>query len=106
MQDLDTPQPGAQPARGRIAIYCVAESLDRDGLIGALQKRSQRFLLHRYPDVLYGQYSSAHEEPRGDVFYFDYGCVAFWGLTVKQVSVSCPAVHAIRGALSVADFIP
>ena len=84
-QDLDSPLPGVQPSRGRIAIYCIAESIDREGLINTLQKRGSRFLLHRYPDVLYGQYSSVTEEPRGDIFYFDYGCIAFWGLTVKQV---------------------
>ena len=25
--------------------------------------------------------------PIGDIFYFDYGCVAFWGLTQKQEQV-------------------
>ena len=92
VQDLDSPIPGSQPSRGRIAIYCVAESLDREGLITALQKRGSRFLLHRYPDVLYGQYSSAAEQPQGDVFYFDYGCVAFWGLTLKQVCCKPPCM--------------
>lgn len=85
VQDLDTPTHGAQARRGRIAIYCIAESIDREGLINALQKRGSRFLLHRYPDVLYGQYSSATEEASGDIFYFDYGCIAFWGLSIKQV---------------------
>lgn len=27
--------------------------------------------------------------PIGDIFYFDYGCVAFWGLTQKQEQVQC-----------------
>ena len=89
-QDLDSPAPpGAGPSRGRIEIYCVAESIDREALIAALQKRGSRFLLHRYPDVLYGQYSSATEEPKGDVFYFDDGCITFWGLTIKQVCSVC-----------------
>ncbi len=40
-----------------------------------------------YPDVLYGRYSRLGELPQGDIFYFDYGCVAFWGLTQKQEQV-------------------
>ncbi len=27
------------------------------------------------------------EEPIGDILYFDYGCIAFWGLTQKQEQV-------------------
>ena len=27
------------------------------------------------------------EEPMGDILYFDYGCIAFWGLTQKQEQV-------------------
>lgn len=49
-----------------------------------LKERGPRFLLHSYAEVLYGQYGSLGEESVGDVFYFDYGCVAFWGLTEKQ----------------------
>jgi uncharacterized Rmd1/YagE family protein len=44
--------------------------------------------LQAYPDVLYGRYSRLGELPIGDIFYFDYGCVAFWGLTQKQEQVS------------------
>lgn len=44
-------------------------------------------MLQAYPDVLYGKYSRLGEMPIGDVFYFDYGCVAFWGLTQKQEQV-------------------
>jgi uncharacterized Rmd1/YagE family protein len=43
--------------------------------------------LQAYPDVLYGKYSRLGEMPIGDIFYFDYGCVAFWGLTQKQEQV-------------------
>ena len=37
--------------------------------------------------MLYGKYSRLGEMPIGDIFYFDYGCVAFWGLTQKQEQV-------------------
>lgn len=36
-------------------------------------------------DVLYGQYwAPGLDEPKGDIFYFDYGVVAFWGLSAKE----------------------
>lgn len=25
------------------------------------------------------------DPPRGEIFYFDYGCLAFWGLSERQV---------------------
>ena len=78
-----------QGKRGRIAIYCIAESLDRKQLEKKLGERGSKFLTHKYPDVLYGQYSAYGQEPTGDIFYFDYGCVAFWGLTQKQVRPPC-----------------
>ncbi len=41
--------------------------------------------MHRYPDVLYGQYCAPGGEPAcGDIFFFDYGCITFWGLSQKQ----------------------
>ena len=44
--------------------------------------------MHKYPDVLYGQYSApSAEHAAGDIFYFDYGCITFWGLSQKQVRV-------------------
>ena len=38
-----------------------------------LQACKTRLWIHRLGD-----------EPMGDILYFDYGCVAFWGLTQKQ----------------------
>ena len=84
LQDIHTDQPVDPGTRGRITVYCVAESLDRKMLDKKLKERGPRFLLHSYAEVLYGQYGSLGEESSGDVFYFDYGCVAFWGLTEKQ----------------------
>ena len=34
------------------------------------------------------------EEPIGDILYFDYGCIAFWGLTQKQEQVRRTAARA------------
>ena len=72
----------------------------------ASQEKGPNWLLHKYPDCLYGKYAS-DAEPEGDVFYFDYGCVAFWGLKVKQVHPMLalpdghkPAVQQPLGQLS------
>jgi hypothetical protein len=51
-QDL----PDISGSRGRITIYCVAETLNRDLLTKKLRERGPQFLLHSYPDVLYGRY--------------------------------------------------
>ncbi|KAK9822191.1 hypothetical protein WJX81_000989 [Elliptochloris bilobata] len=81
-EDIEAEPPSA---RGRITIYCLAESLDRKLLQRKLEERGSRFLLHKYPDVLYGQYSTpGAEHSSGDIFYFDYGCITFWGLSQKQ----------------------
>lgn len=38
-----------------------------------------------------GQYTSARGEAKGDIFYFDYGVVAFWGLEKPQVKAAAIA---------------
>ena len=65
-------------------MYCVSDSLDRDMLEKRLKQRGPRFLLHSFPDILYGQYSELGQGAFGDVLYFDYGVVVIWGLTKKQ----------------------
>ena len=49
--------------RGRITVYCVAESIDRKALELRLRERGGSFLLHQYPDVLYGLYESSKVGP-------------------------------------------
>ena len=67
--------------------------------------------MHKYPDVLYGQYSApGAEHAAGDIFYFDYGCITFWGLSQKQARNSravellrlcaCLGVSRLMGALT------
>jgi hypothetical protein len=48
---------GGPGQRGRITVYCVAESVDRKALELRLRARGASALLHQYPDVLYGQYA-------------------------------------------------
>lgn len=78
-------QPEVGPGtRGRITVYCVSDSLDREMLDKRLKQRGPQFLLHSYPDALYGQYSELEHGVVGDVLYFDYGVVVLWGLSKKQ----------------------
>ncbi|DBA97218.1 TPA: hypothetical protein ACH3X1_014968 [Trebouxia sp. C0004] len=86
---FDPAQEDAQPevgpgTRGRITVYCVSDSLDREMLDRRLQQRGPQFLLHSYPDALYGKYSELEHGIVGDVLYFDYGVVVLWGLSKKQ----------------------
>lgn len=82
-------EPYAQPeigpgTRGRITVYCVSDSLDREMLDKRLKQRGPQFLLHSYPDAIYGQYSELGQGIVGDILYFDYGVIVFWGLSKKQ----------------------
>lgn len=87
MQDLDISERYIAAPKQRISVYCIAESLDRKMLEKRLASMGDRWLVSKYPDVLYGQYTSLEsKQPQGDIFYFDYGCVSFWNLTQAQVS--------------------
>jgi uncharacterized Rmd1/YagE family protein len=86
LQDLDVSVRQTTAPKQRISVYCIAESLDRKLLEKKLSAMGDRWLVSRYPDVLYGQYTSLEsKQPQGDIFYFDYGCVSFWNLTQQQV---------------------
>ena len=51
-------------------------------------------VLHLDSSVVFaGQYVSASSEAQGDIFYFDYGVVAFWGLEKPQASHVKQYVH-------------
>ncbi|KAK9839104.1 hypothetical protein WJX74_009646 [Apatococcus lobatus] len=78
------PVPEQSTTRGRITIYCIAESLNRTALEKRLRDQGPKCLVQAYPDVLYGQFQQPGSEAMGDIFYFDYGCVVFWGLDQKQ----------------------
>lgn len=66
--------------RGRITVYCIAESIDRKALELRLKEIGGGAILHQYPDVMYGQLQEATHS-HGDIFYFDYGVLVIWGLT-------------------------
>lgn len=79
----------SEGARGRIAVYCLAENFDRKALEKKLKDRGGSWLLAAYPDVLHGVAEVSPVDMQsgsGDVFYFDYGVIVFWGLTAGAES--------------------
>lgn len=93
-QDFDT----AQDTRGRITSYCVAETIDRKLLMDLLKKDTV-LSVESFPEVVYARCEmpgSGGVKTRSDVFFFDYGTVVIWGMTlqeerrfVEQVKASC-----------------
>uniref|UniRef100_A0A7S3QNM5 DUF155 domain-containing protein n=2 Tax=Dunaliella tertiolecta TaxID=3047 RepID=A0A7S3QNM5_DUNTE len=88
----DLPQLGVLPPplpdsskRGRATLYCIAESFDRKKLEELLKLTYPAEQVLSYPDVFYVEYiKGSGDQPGGDVFFFDYGVVACWGLTKSQ----------------------
>uniref|UniRef100_A0A6U0V7E2 DUF155 domain-containing protein n=1 Tax=Polytomella parva TaxID=51329 RepID=A0A6U0V7E2_9CHLO len=83
--------------RGRITFYCVAESFDRKKLESILKITYPPGTVLSYPDVFYVEYIKGTDDyPGGDVYFFDYGVVACWGMTktqemtiVRGIAVQC-----------------
>ncbi|KAF6262180.1 hypothetical protein COO60DRAFT_1699457 [Scenedesmus sp. NREL 46B-D3] len=81
-QDLD---PSRARQRGRITLYCPADSFDRRKLDEVLRASLPASAIKSYPDVFYVEYFAASDDaPGGDLFFFDYGVVACWGLDSAQ----------------------
>eukprot|EP00879_Flechtneria_rotunda_P005348 GHRR01005635.1.p1 GENE.GHRR01005635.1~~GHRR01005635.1.p1 ORF type:complete len:419 (+),score=108.30 GHRR01005635.1:1334-2590(+) len=85
--DLATQVPDS---RGRITVYCIAESLKRSELEAFIAAKYPAAVLNSYSEVLHillpaAQVSagSAASDP-ADCFCFDYGVVCCWGLSAKQ----------------------
>lgn len=65
--------------RGRITVVCGAESFNRTSLEQVLKDRYFQHTIHPYAEVVH---ASAGMQPlAGDIFFFDYGVVVFWGMT-------------------------
>lgn len=72
-------------SKGRITFYCIAENLDRNKLDELLKSVYPMTSIKSYPDVFYVEYLKGDQyNPGGDIFFFDYGVVACWGLTESQ----------------------
>jgi len=79
------PPPTYFSARGRITFYCVAESFDRKKLEELLRLTYPAGTVLSYPDVFFVEYIKGEgSNPGADVFFFDYGVVACWGMTKSQ----------------------
>lgn len=89
-QDLPSPVliPPGTPlggTKGRISVYCAAESFDRKALDSVLKQHYSESAVTSYPDVFHLELSkSCSDACDGDVFFFDYGVVACWNLTRPQ----------------------
>lgn len=64
----------------RCTAYCTASSYAIPKLLAVLQERTFPSL---YRDVIHLAYPKL-EEPEGDIFYFPYGTIVFWGLTYEE----------------------
>eukprot|EP00878_Enallax_costatus_P019516 GHUV01020590.1.p1 GENE.GHUV01020590.1~~GHUV01020590.1.p1 ORF type:complete len:327 (+),score=56.52 GHUV01020590.1:1601-2581(+) len=83
-QDFDSHRTAARQ-RGRITLFCPADSFDRKKLDEVLRANFPSSAIKSYPDVFYVEYFAATDEaPGGDLFFFDYGVVACWGLDSAQ----------------------
>jgi len=77
-------EPGAKH-RGRITVYCVADSFNRGDVEDVLKSKMPQATYTMYPEAVYlCTDMSANPPAPGDVFIFDYGVVACWGLTEAQ----------------------
>jgi uncharacterized Rmd1/YagE family protein len=73
--------------RGRITSYCVAETIDRALLTESLRKNSVTGI-QIFPEVVYARHKSislrSGREIYNDVFYFDYGTVVIWNMSLED----------------------
>lgn len=72
----------------RCTTYCTAASYDMPLLFQALQRVGSAQL---FRDSVHIQLKE-DKKPKGDVFYFSYGCVVLWGFVEEEE-------HAILGSL-------
>ena len=61
--------------------HCIGSMFDRARLQDQILKRSSASSVRAFPEVLCSTYKvSGGDSAQGDIFYFDWGCVVFWGL--------------------------
>jgi uncharacterized Rmd1/YagE family protein len=64
----------------RCTSYCTASSYDIVALFQSLQKKDKAQL---YRNVIHFQ-KKEENKVKGDIFFFSYGAVVFWGFTEKE----------------------
>ncbi|KAG2443418.1 hypothetical protein HXX76_001776 [Chlamydomonas incerta] len=106
----------APSGRARITVYCIAEALDRVKLESLIRIKHPAWETHSYQDVVHARLPgpAANSTTSGgappddmggvgsDVFFFEYGVVAFWGLQQQQETsiLRTLAVSAERSPLA------
>lgn len=62
-----------QPYRGRITVYCIAETLDRRSLITLLATSFPAYTVTQYSDVVHVEVPDAANQPgmSADAFFFE-----------------------------------
>ncbi|WIA14005.1 hypothetical protein OEZ85_002566 [Tetradesmus obliquus] len=79
-EDLDGEGPGT---KGRITAVTVAEGLDRKKIEALLKAKYPKLETHTYQDVVHA--TPKLDDPNsGDIFFFDYGTVVFWGISAAD----------------------
>lgn len=85
----------------QVRCYCIGREFDRSKLQDQILRRSSASSVHAYPEVLVSQFrlsgvSGSGEDRYGDIFYFDWGSVVFWGLdrsgeyhVLKEIAEPC-----------------
>jgi uncharacterized Rmd1/YagE family protein len=59
----------------------IGNSFDRSRLQDQILKRSSASSIRAFPEVMSSVYKvPGGDAAQGDIFYFDWGCVVFWGL--------------------------
>lgn len=71
-------------SRGRVTVYCIAESLDRSTLETLAAGQMPDAVLTSHSEVLHLSLPVSQGSEPADCFFFDYGVVCCWGLTAKQ----------------------
>jgi uncharacterized Rmd1/YagE family protein len=64
----------------RCTTYCTASAYDVPRLFQSLQKFGSTQLLRDCVHILIRE----EKRPKGDIFYFSYGCVVLWGFTEEE----------------------
>ncbi|KAG7671789.1 putative Sporulation protein RMD1 [Nannochloris sp. 'desiccata'] len=81
----------------RVRCYSIGKMFDRARLQDQILKRSSASSIRAFPEVMSSVYRvPGGDAAQGDIFYFDWGCIVFWGLEksmerhiIKEIAEPC-----------------
>lgn len=79
-EDLEPDEPSS---KGRITAMTLAEGLDRKKVEALLRAKYPKLEIHTYQDVVHAT-PHLDDPTSGDIFFFDYGTVVFWGISAAD----------------------